>query len=85
MSHRSPYPGFTKLNNRRLDLIQKKYHGGGLTEMEEREMEMLGECVSAMCLFRWPLRDIDKEFKEKMGMSLDEFIEKHKIGEEKKS
>lgn len=75
---RSPYPGFTKLNNRRLDLVTKKYDGRGLTEQEEREMEMLGECVGAMCDFRWPMRDFDKEFKEKHGMTLEEFIEKAK-------
>ncbi len=76
---RSPYPGFTKLNNRRGELIQKKYKGGGLTEIEEREMEMLGTCVSAMVHFRWPYRDLDKEFKEKFGCTLEEFIAKNKL------
>lgn len=75
---RPPYPGFTKLNRRRGALIQKKYKGGGLSEIEERELEMLGKCVSAMCFFRWPLRDFDKEFKEEHGMTFDEFIRKEK-------
>jgi|EndMetStandDraft_3_1072993.scaffolds.fasta_scaffold439409_3 hypothetical protein len=78
MMPRSPYPGFTKLNRRRLELVDKKYKGGGLSETEEREMEMLGKCVGAMCFFRWPLKDIDKDFREKTGMSLDEFIEQQK-------
>lgn len=79
---RSPYPGFTALNRRRLALIEKEYKGGGLTEHETREMEMLGECVSAMCHFRWPFRDIDKEFKEKTGMMMEKFLKKH--GKEKR-
>ena len=76
---RSPYPGFKRLNDRRLDLVEKKYHGGGLTETEEREMEMLGTCISAMCHYRWPYRDIDKDFKEKFGCTLEEFMAKHKL------
>jgi hypothetical protein len=76
MMPRSPYPGFTPLNNRRLLLIDKKYKGIGLNETEEREMEMLGLCVSAMCHFRWPYRDIGKELKEKTGYTLDDIFKK---------
>lgn len=73
---RSPYPGFTPLNNRRLVLVQKKHYGGGLTEQEEREMEMLGEVVMAMCDYRWPMIDFDKRFKERTGMTIEEAMEK---------
>ncbi len=75
---RPPYPGFTKLNRRRLELIDKEFNRGGLSETEKREMEMLGKCVDAMCSFRWPLIDIDKEFKKTHGISLKEFIERQK-------
>lgn len=74
---RSPYPGFTPLNNRRLDLVKKKHYGGGLTEQEDREMEMLGEVVMAMCHYRWPTIDFDVEFKKKTGMTIEEFSKKH--------
>lgn len=73
---KSPYPGFTPLNNRRLELVTKKYDGRGLSETEAREMEMLGEVVGRMCDFRWPMRDMEKEFKERTGHTIDEILEK---------
>lgn len=55
-----PYPGFTKLNDRRHALIRKKFSktegidGVGLSKDEERELDMLQTVVGAMVSFKSP-------------------------------
>jgi hypothetical protein len=73
---RSPYPGFTPLNNRRLELVKKKHYGGGLTLQEGREMEMLSEVVDAMVHYHCPTIDLDKKFMERFGITIEGFTKK---------
>lgn len=51
----SPYPGFKALNERRLELVNKRYIDG-LSGDEKRELTMLFACVEAMTWYRFPTR-----------------------------
>lgn len=52
---RPPYKYFTPLNNRRHALIRKEHRGGGLTDLEARELKMLTRIVDAMIDYRYPM------------------------------
>ena len=52
---RSPYPGFSALNNRRGELIHKKHLGGGLSQDQERELAMLQGVTGLMLEYKHPL------------------------------
>lgn len=54
---RPPYKYFTPLNKRRHDLIKKEHGGGGLTDLEARELKMLTRVVDAMIDFRYPMAE----------------------------
>lgn len=54
---RPPYRFFTPLNKRRYELIEKEHMGGGLDDLEARELKMLNRIVSAMLDFRYPMAD----------------------------
>lgn len=54
---RPPYKYFTPLNNRRHALIRKEFEGGGLTDLEARELKMLQRVVDAMVDYRYPMAD----------------------------
>lgn len=54
---RSPYQFFTPLNRRRHELIKKKHMGGGLTDLEVRELKMLSRIVDAMVDYRYPMEE----------------------------
>lgn len=50
------YRGFTPLNNRRCDLINKEFTDGKLSPDEKRELIMLTTCVEAMMHYRCPMK-----------------------------
>lgn len=47
MTVKSPYRGFTRLNDRRCELIMKR-HSLGLSKAQSRELVMLTACIDAM-------------------------------------
>ncbi len=51
------YPGFTRLNNRRCDLINKKFSKRGLSDKEARELDMLQEVVDKFIYYASPMPD----------------------------
>lgn len=66
---------FKRLNNRRHDLIDKKYLGGGLTPEEEAELQQVEIPVCAYVDFHHPLPPINieylKELARNAGVTLD--------------
>lgn len=60
---KSPYPGFTKLNKRRLSLLMRS---DPLSQEEEQELHMLNEVCRLMIQFRWPKYDIHEDFDSKV-------------------